>query len=117
MAKQNNEQELQEKEARVNALRQLLSNSQKDLLAGYEGLLTQTEFDELKELRRNWFEELAELEGDTPDPEEPMAVPILEQIEGMTDGGGGGSFPKSKYSPEEIVGAVEGLIDGTLGGA
>jgi len=28
-----------------------------------------------------------------------------------------GNFPLTKYTPEEIVGAVEGLIDGLLGGA
>ena len=143
------EQELHEKQARINALYQLIENSQKDMMAGYEGLITQAEFDECKENRKLWFAELAVLEGDKPDPGEPMAVPILEQIENIEAGEfdptalnelakttaalaaqveelekqidelepSEGSFPDSKYSPEEIIAAVEGWIDGLVGGA
>jgi len=101
----------QEKEARINALRQLLSNSNALMLAGYEGHMPQAEFEELKGQRQAWFAELAELTGESTTEE--MTTDILDLIENMD--APGGAFPESKYSPAEIVGAVEGLLDGLVG--
>jgi len=58
------EQEELEKQGRINALTQLLANTQKDIILGYEGLMPQAEYEELKENRRLWFEELATLNGE-----------------------------------------------------
>jgi len=134
------EQEQHEKEARISALRQLLQNSHADIMAGYEGLIPQAEFDELKEQRRKWFAELAELTDEQVDSGTPMTTDIIDLIENIEAGEydavaikelkaaqkalsdkidelePGGAFPESKYTPEEIVGAVEGLIDGLVGG-
>jgi len=109
------EQEELELQGKINGYQQLLDNSRDQLIAGYEGLLTQTEFDKVREDRRMWSEELAKLKGETTAGQE-MTTDIIEQIENA-GGIDGGAFPSSRYTPEEIVGAVEGLLDGLLGGA
>jgi len=152
------EQAEQEKQAEINGYQQLLNNSRDLIIAGYEGLLPQAEFDELRENRRKWTKRIEELKGETHDGEQ-MTTDILtiienievgeydatainelakttaalaEQVEAATqtaaqalttvgelekqieelEPGGGGSFPESKYTPGEIVGAVEAIIDG-----
>jgi len=149
------EQAEQEKQAEINGYRQLLDNSRDLVIAGYEGLIPQAEFDEIRENRRTWTKKIEELKGENHDGE-TMTTDILTIIENIEAGehdskvikelekataalskqvetaiktvgelekqieeldGGGGSFPDSKYTPGEIVGAVEALIDGITGGA
>ena len=56
-----------EKEGRVNALRQLLDNSQKDVLKAFEGDMPPDEYQALKDQRQAWKQELAELQGEQPE--------------------------------------------------
>jgi len=47
-----------EKEGRINALRQLLDNSQKDIVLAMEGMLPSQAYEELKANRQAWITEL-----------------------------------------------------------
>jgi len=58
------EQEKHEKEARINALNQLLENSQADVVKGYEGLLSQAEYEKVKSDRAAWHSELNQLNNE-----------------------------------------------------
>lgn len=58
-----------ETEARVNALHQLLENTQADVIKAFEGRMTQAEYEELRATRQAWKDELATLEGAPADQE------------------------------------------------
>ncbi|MDL2318058.1 hypothetical protein LJC74_03055 [Eubacteriales bacterium OttesenSCG-928-A19] len=58
-----------ETEARVNALRQLLTNTQPDVIKAFEGRMTQAEYEELRATRQAWKDELATLGGTPADQE------------------------------------------------
>lgn len=66
-----------ETEARVNALRQLLGNTQADVIRAFEGHMTQAEYEALKSTRQAWKEELTGLLGESKAPEECNAPDVL----------------------------------------
>ena len=66
-----------ETESRINALRQLLGNSQAQVIQAYEGQMSLEEYASLKERRKAWRDELAELMGETVQPEENMTPDLI----------------------------------------
>ena len=69
--------EMQENEARINALRQLLGNTQSQVIQAYEGQMTLEEYEILKERRKAWRDELATLQGDEIPPQENMTPDLI----------------------------------------
>lgn len=63
-----------ETEARANALRQLLGNTQADVIRAFEGRMSQAEYEALKTTRQAWKNELAQLEGK---PQDQAGVDVL----------------------------------------
>ena len=73
-----------EKEARINALQQLLTNSQADVVRAFEGSMPQAEYETLKTTRQAWKKELAELLGEAVKPECHNAPDVLQAaVEGQ----------------------------------
>jgi len=67
---------IQSKRARAQELQELLTATRDRLLDGYEGVISQWEFNELKEQRRLWYEEMHQALGARPDPNEKMTQEI-----------------------------------------
>ena len=66
-----------EKEARINALQQLLGNTQSQVIQAYEGQMTLEEYETLKERRKAWRDELAVLQGEDIPPQENMTPDLI----------------------------------------
>jgi len=76
--------EAHEKEAQINALRQLLNNTQAQVYAALEGELTLDEYNALKAQRKAWRDELVELLGEATEPTgEPLTPDVVQAAVAM----------------------------------
>jgi hypothetical protein len=103
------EQELEamehEKTGRVNALQQLLRNSQPDIVRALEGGMTQAEYAELRSDRKAWSEELATLLEEPPvPPEEPLTPDVLTAVIENAE-----TLTQVEVTVEFVAGMMEGL--------
>ena len=64
-------------EARINALEQLLENTQADVVRAFEGNMSQGDYERLKATRRVWKSELEALRGEPEMPEWHNAPDVL----------------------------------------
>ena len=64
-----------EKENRTNALRQLLGNTQADVIRAFEGRMSTAEYEALRMTRQAWKNELSELLGEPTEQEGPGLTP------------------------------------------
>lgn len=71
------EAEEHEKEARICALRQLLNATQARVIGAFEGGLSLDEYNALREQRKSWTEELAELTGEPAPSGANLAPDVL----------------------------------------
>lgn len=67
-----------ETESRINALQQLLRNSENDVIRAHEGGMTESEYTELRITRRAWTDELTILLNETtPETTDELAPDAL----------------------------------------